>query len=748
MARAAESRETPHTPAGGGRAPEGRRSFARDALLAALLLAAAVVAYIPAMRSGFIWDDDDYVYANPTLAAPDGWLRLWSPGETPQYYPLVFTTFWVEAQVWGADHAFGFHVVNVLLHALSAILVWCILTRINVPGAWLAAAVFALHPVCVESVAWITERKNVLSGFCYFAALLSFLRFEDAGKWRWYAVALALFVLALLSKTVTCTLPVAILIIRWWRRRPIDRRTIAAVAPMFLIGAALAIITVWVEKTHVGAEGVDWHVTVPQKIILAGRALWFYAGKIVWPENLIFIYPRWTLNAASVVQWFWPIAAVAVLAVAIALRKRIGRGPAAAMLFFGVTLGPALGFIQVYPMRYSYVADHFQYLASLGVIVLVVAVLARIAARWPKPAQAMPAVALLGVLGFLTWRQCAAYKDVETLWTETLARNDDAWIAHNNIGVLLDQRGDIEPAEKHYRRSLELKPDNYEAMNNLGLILTTRGRPQEAITWYQKVLAARPDAKQTQLNLGMALLNAGKPAEAAACFQRVIDESPNAAQAYDGLGQALVQMERREAAEIVFRKALDLDPNNARVLSNLGLLLYQMGRSDDAIPPLERAVAISPGDVQARLNLGIILTRTRRYADAIRVLQEGVQQNAPNQYLCMNLAWLLATAPDARLRDGQTAVNLAMQACQLTAFESARPIDVLAAAYAEVGRFEDAVKMAERAQNLIGPARTPYAAELAARLAFFRGGRAYRLPPASPAGGGEMSNHSGPRTEN
>ncbi|MBU0640698.1 MAG: hypothetical protein KKB50_17685 [Planctomycetes bacterium] len=260
----------------------------RNLLLGVVLVAATLAAYVPAMRGGFIWDDDYYVSDNQTLRTTDGLRRIWlEPGAVPQYYPLVHTTYWVEYRLW-QDWAPGYHAVNVVLHALSALLVATALRRLQVPGAWFAALLFALHPVHVESVAWITERKNVLSGLFYLLAVLAYCRFANLDSnparpgrcWGCYTLALALFLCALLSKTVTASLPAALLLLIWWKRGRIGGRDIAPLVPFFALGIALGLVTVWMEKHHVGAQGELWHLALAERLLVAGRAAWFYAGKL------------------------------------------------------------------------------------------------------------------------------------------------------------------------------------------------------------------------------------------------------------------------------------------------------------------------------------------------------------------------------------------------------------------------------------------------------------------------------------
>jgi hypothetical protein len=339
-----------------------------------------------------------------------------------QYYPLVHTSFWLEYHLWQLD-PFGYHLVNVLLQAVNAILLWRVLEKLQVRGAWLAAAIFAIHPVHVESVAWISERKNLLCGAFYLSSLLAYLRFRPLGTvprgsaerqagetpaplrnqpvenrlGRWYWLALALFVGAMLSKTVACTLPVTILVVTWWKRGSIKQRDLGLVTPFLAVGAALGFVTVWVEIYRTGASGAGWSFTSFDRVLIAGRALWFYAAKLLWPENLTFIYPRWTIDAGDWRQWMFPLGAALVALALWAMHRRIGRGPIAAAAFFIITLGPALGFFNVYPMRYTFVADHYQYLASIGLIVAVVAAGARMFQE-----RALRMTVSLAVLGLLS----------------------------------------------------------------------------------------------------------------------------------------------------------------------------------------------------------------------------------------------------------------------------------------------------------------------------------------------------------
>ena len=342
-------------------------------LLAVALTSAVCLAYQPVWHGGLLWDDYPGHVTAPDLRSWDGLSRIWfEGGATQQYYPLLHSAFWLQHKLWG-DATLGYHLVNILLHATAALLVALVLRRLHVPGAYLAAAIFALHPVHVESVAWITEQKNTLSGVFYLAAMLVYLRFDQTRKKSIYGCALGLFLLALLSKTVSATLPGALLVILWWQRGRLSwRKDVLPLLPFFVLGVLGGLLTAWVERTVIRAEGAAFEFTIVERFLIAGRAICFYLGKLFWPVNLTFIYPRWQVSQAIAWQYLFPAGALLLAAALWPVRRR-WRAPLAALLFFIGTLFPALGFLNVFPFRYSLVADHFQYLASLGVITLVAA---------------------------------------------------------------------------------------------------------------------------------------------------------------------------------------------------------------------------------------------------------------------------------------------------------------------------------------------------------------------------------------
>jgi tetratricopeptide (TPR) repeat protein len=549
-------------------------------MMGAAILLMVVVAYLPAVRGGFIWDDDAHV-TKPELQSLHGLWRIWSEvGATQQYYPVLHSAFWLEHRQW-SDAALGYHLLNVLLHVTAACLFVAVLRRLAVPGAWLAGMIFALHPVCVESVAWISEQKNTLSTVFYLAGALAYLRWKDSADGpplrgegrRWparscrYWLATGLFVLALLTKSVTATLPAALLVVFWWRRGRLSwREDVVPLLPWFALGVTAGLFTAWVERVFIiGPQGMAFDLNVIERCLLAGRAVWFYLGKLAWPAKMIFIYPRWKVNAGAWGPYLFP-AGLLVLARALGWMARKGRrGPLAAFLYFCGTLFPALGFFNIYPFIFSYVADHFQYLASLGPIALVAAVasppvvgqvgrLHGTGAAW----RAGVAAGVVCVLGALTWRQCGIYRDVQTLYAATLERNPQCWLVHHNLGNLLFDDGKVDEAIAHYDAALRQNPNNADIHFNLGKALIQEGRNAEALPQFEVVVRLSPADSEAHDNLGVALLGIGRTAEAMTEFEAAIRLRPDNAIAHYNLGIALRALGRPDEARIEFEAAARL----------------------------------------------------------------------------------------------------------------------------------------------------------------------------------------------
>jgi tetratricopeptide (TPR) repeat protein len=567
-------------------------------LLGLLLAAATILVYQQAWHAGYIWDDDVYVTENKLLTAPDGLSRIWFSLDSPsQYFPLVYTSFRLEHALWGL-HPAGYHWVNILLHTVNALLVWRLLGLLRVPGAWLAAAIFALHPVHVESVAWITERKNVLMGLFFLLALLAWIKFVETSasqRWRYYGLALLLYALALFSKTTACTLPAALLLILWLKETRITWRRLLEVAPFVVLGIAMGLVSVWWERYHQGTRGELFEIGLPERFLVASRALWFYAGKLLWPVNLIFSYPRWTISASNPLDYVWLLATAAAAAVIYSARKYLGRGPEVAALFFVATLSPLLGFIMLYTFRYSFVADHYQYLASIGPLALAAAGITRgfeLLGEKRRFLQVAFSGALLGSLGLLSWRQCAMYTDSDTLWWSTLSKNPDSWMAHNSIAASLARKGRVEEAIAHFNKTFELNPGHDDAHYNLANVFRRLGRVDEAIAQYEKALEINPRNALAHYNLAAVLGPKGRVDEALAHYEKAVAINPRNVDAQYNLANSLMRHGRLDEAVVHYNKALELNPNNAAAHQNLGNTLRQMGRTDEANAHLQKALEI------------------------------------------------------------------------------------------------------------------------------------------------------------
>jgi protein O-mannosyl-transferase len=569
------------------------------------LVAATILAYQPVWHAGFIWDDDQYVTNDLLLMVPDGLKRIWFSTDAPsQYFPLTYTVFRWEHMLWGFNST-GYHWVNILLHAVNALLVWRLLKRLNTPGAMLAAAVFALHPVQVESVAWITECKNVLMCFFFLLSLFCWVEFVEASasqRWLYYCFALVLYALALFSKTTACTLPAALLLVLWLKREPIRWNRLVEIIPFLAMGLGMGLLTVWWERFHQGTQGKLFSLGLTERILVASHAVWFYLGKMLWPVNLMFSYPKWTINPTSPLAYGWLAAGVALCPVIYFVRRFVGRSVEVAALLFVAILSPTLGFIMLSTFRFTYVADHYQYVASISLISLAAAGITVTLRTRPYLKSAICG-ALLLTLGVLTWRQCRMYADSETLWRTTIDRNHSSWMAQNNLGDVLLSNGRLDEAMAHFKAAIAMKPDYDEAYNDLGYALFLNGQTDAAIVELQRALAIRPDFAEAHNNLGDVLIHIGQTDAAIVEFQRALATRPDFTMAHYNLGNALLQKGQNDGAILQYQGALGLSPDFAQAHMNLGIALVRKGRLDEAINQFQETVRLKPDDAEAQSNL-------------------------------------------------------------------------------------------------------------------------------------------------
>jgi Flp pilus assembly protein TadD len=573
-------------------------------------------------------------------------VRIWTElGATQQYYPVVHTVFWVEHRVFG-DSTLGYHLVNILLHGLSALLLVAVLRRLDVPGAWLAGWLFALHPVMVESVAWITELKNALSGALLLATALAYLSFDGARTRRTYALSVVFFIFGLLAKSAMATLPGALLIVLWWKKgRVALKRDVVPLLPFFALGLASGLFTAWVERRFIGAVGEDFALSAVDRFLIAGRAVWFYLWKLVLPLDLTFIYPRWRIDSRAAWQYLFLAGVVVAFAICFALRRR-SRAPLAVFAFFVVMLFPSLGFFNVYPFRYSFVADHFQYLAAIGPMAALAASMDYGTGRLGRAIRPAARGGLYGVVlvacFLLTQSQSSMYADAATLYRTTIQRNPTCWMAHYNLGILLTQAGHLEEAKAHYGRALELNPAHVKAHINLGIALAKTGHVADALEQYRQALGLDPRSAEAHYNLGYVLADAGRAPEAAAQYEMALAADPKHADAHNNLAVLLAAAGRSEEAVAHYRKSIELRPNDRETLNNLGILFVGLGRADDAIMQFRRALEISPNYAEAHNNLGIQLAKIGQTDEALMQYGQALQSDPLYPEAHANIGLLLS----------------------------------------------------------------------------------------------------------
>ena len=778
---------------------DGKRAVLKTWLFAAALLVAVVFIYQPAWHGGFIWDDEEVITAHE-LQSLHGLYRIWFEiGATQQqYYPFVFSVFWIEHKLWG-DSMFGYHLVNLVLHVVASLMVLRVLQRLAIPGAFLAAALFALHPVQVESVAWIVELKNVLSTIFYLGAALLYLRFDQSRKRGCYAGAWVLFVMSLFCKTATLTLPAALLVVFWWQRgRLFWRRDVLPILPFFIVGFMFGLVTVWVEIKPL----ID--LPIAQRCLLPGRTSWFYLEKLFWPAGLTPIYTRWNLNEAIGWQCLFTVGMVFLIATLWAFRKW-SRGPLAALLFFLGSLFPILGLFHPAYFDHSFVADHFVYVPSIGIFALFSAGVALWLQRmdgWRKSACQAGCMILLTVLGVLSWRQSHSFNGVEAHSRATLANNPQSFVAHSNLGMALTGLGKFEEAIAHfrkaidigpsvatfhvnlgaalygngqtdeaiaeYREALKIEPDHVHAHHSLGNLLVGVGRNDEALVHFKRAVELRPDVTEYRNNLGVLLLDDGQVSEAVGHFRKALESEPLYAETHYNLGMALAKggqvgdaiAEYRKALELQpehpkahydlalalsatgqtgeaiahYQKALEVKPDSIEAMNNLSAIFFREGRLDESIHWLQKALETKPDYQSARRNLALVEAERDKMIKTLAVRREEIRTKPEDASLLNDTAWMLATNPNASVRNGTEAVELARRAVQLTDSKDPVVLGTLASAYAEAGRFPEAVETARQAQRIASEQKLPALADLLqSRIRLFEAKSPFREAP-KPSG--------------
>ncbi len=701
----------------------GRRLW----LLGLVALFAVAVVYWPVRHADFNWDDDQHITANPTIIGPLGLKEIWTSGKA-NYFPLTMTSFWVQHALWGLSPG-PYHVVTVAFHAAAALLLWQVLRRLRVPGAWQGATIWALHPVQVESVAWICELKNTQSAVFYLAAVWWFLRWlECDGPSRFdrnYAFSLVAGVLAVLSKSSTVMLPVVLGLIAWWRghRRWRDALWLT---PFFAVSLMASGWTIWEQKVNSMATGPDWDHGLAARLMIAGKVPWFYLGKLLWPEPRIFIYPRWKVDALGFVHWL-PLAGTLAVGVLLWVRRQAWPAVFTAFAYFFVTLFPVLGLFDVFFFKYSFVGDHFQYLASMGPLVLLAGGIATAANRWGASAAWITPImggTLLLALGGMSRTQARWYVNGETLWRETVRLNPDAWIARMNLGTELMMKGRAQQAVPHYEAALRLKPADAiseanvgsalvqsvrlleaipylenalrrmpnlpDAQNSLGVAHMRLGRWRKAIGYFEETLRLKPTFHLAEANLGECLLAVGKPAEALTHFQAALQLAPGMVVYHGGAARALTVLGRQTEAMEHYQAAQRIQSPDLGTLRAMADLFNQSGHPEAALEHARAALALRPDYAEAHSAMGQALLKLGRVNEAVAHFEQVVRADAENDAARTVLATALFQA-------GRAAEAVPHYAALARRTPSAPTHNNLASALLESGRVAEAIESYRKA---------------------------------------------------
>jgi tetratricopeptide (TPR) repeat protein len=717
----------------------------KDILLGLCLVLVTLAVYFPSLKGTMIFDDE--VMLNSYVSSPQGLYYIWFSQRLADYVPLTSTSLWIDWHTWH-DLA-GFHLTNILLHAISAVILWRLLKLMRIPGSWLAALVFAVHPVNVQSVAWISERKNTLAMVFYLVTIVFYLKSKTESRSRtYYTLSVISFALALLSKSAVVPLPFVLILCDWWQSKqsasqnnPAPRFNLLRVTPFFALSLAFGLMAIWIQSHHAIGKEVVQSDSFLARLLGANRAVWFYLYKDLVPLNLIFVYPKWAISPTTVAAWLPLVGAVILAIVQLRTRHAWCRAALFAFAYFILLLLPVLGFISIYFHKFSLVADYWQYFAIIAPIVAVVAGLFTLVQN-PRTRFCIGAT-LAGTLAILTWNQSHIYQSAGAVWFDTLRKNPDCWIARNNYGTALLEAAQTNPPNRkelletsinQFRESLRLFPHNIEAQINIGSALVSLGKPEEAKAEF--IAAQKVDANDAMgfFNLGLLLQQQGHPAEAEGQYRAATNLWPTYIAAYSGLGQVsevqgkfadaeaayskVVQFNPVNAsahkslarvcaargefarAETEYRETIYYDPTEAGAHYHLGNVLVKQHKADEAAEHFRAAIKIHPNYAEAHYQLATYLEQHKQIAEALEHYRAAVQLKPTWLEALNNTAWILATATDDKLRNGAEAITLAERGVMLTQTNAPSQLDTLGAAFAESGRFDEASNTAARALHL------------------------------------------------
>jgi protein O-mannosyl-transferase len=614
-----------------------RPPYSREWLWGAALFALTFLAYLPALHGSFIWDDSVMVADNQMLRTARGLHDFWFTTRAVDPLPLTMSALWLQWHFWDGNR-FGYHVAGVLAHILGALLLWRVLLRFTSHPrlAWLAAAIFALHPVGVASVAWISEQKNTLSMIFYLLSILCYLHFAGGARRGAYWLALFLYLCALLSKGSVVMLPVVLLLIMAWQHSRITGKDFRRLIPFFVLSAGAGLATIWIQNHKAIAGEMVQDIHGPARLAAAARAVWFYLWKGLVPLDICVIYPAWHVEAGSIAAWLPAIALAAVFVLCWRYRKSWGRHVLLGLGCFVVTLFPVMGFFDMYFLVYSRVADHWQYLALPALIALAVCGggywFERVAEKfhWPKMTGPALAAALLVSLFISTWTRAGVYTSEKAIWTDTTTKNPNAWMAWNNLGNALATDGDANAAIAAYEKAIAVNPAFPDAESNLGNALVGKGQLAEAIAHLQKAVEEEPKMAKFHFNYGVGLAGLGKLDEAAGQYQQALALRPGMADVRNNLANILYEQKKFGDALAMAQSAMQINPDMPEPYLNAAKALSALERTDEAARDFETFLQLRPEDAGAHFEYGMMLAMHGNLAAALPHFQTVVRLK-PNE---------------------------------------------------------------------------------------------------------------------
>jgi tetratricopeptide (TPR) repeat protein len=644
--------------------PSARLQQLKAAVFASFLLAISIWAYVPALHGLPIWDDNEALFNYPLIASPFSSLaRVWFSHQAPDFWPIHYSWFFQAYRWWGVN-TFPYHLTNVLLHVGNALLWATLLRALRVPYARASALLFALHPANTEAVAWIVQFKTLASSYFCLSSWIIFLKFlgcteptSSRLRGSLYVASMLLFAAALLTKSAVIFAPLAQAGATWVITRDL-KRTIRLNAPFFILAAMSGLVAVtWYAPDHALPAGEHLNLgSVNTRLVRAGWNFWFYLGQALWPSRIAFIYPKNILDLRSLLSYGPTLLAAMLPLGALALRRRFGYGPFAAVLYYGLALAPALGIYGIYFMRFADVADHWQYMALIAPIALGINAAGRIKIYSPLRFLAL-AVATL-TLAVMTHSEAKYFVDEPTIWQQTLVHNPDSWLAHNNLGKVLMAQGNLSEAESHYESALAVKADFRDAMNNLGAVYIEQNRLAEAIAILEPTVATWPDYAAAWSNLGVALTRIGDYKAAVGHLERATKLAPEDASYHKNLGYTQHRLHQLDASIESYRRAIAISPR-VDFYSDLGQLMREAKRNDEALRALTTALELDPNHGLAMANLGFVYMTESRLGDALLWLRRAATASPGLASVHLALATCLTEAGD--LDGAEASLNRARQ---------------------------------------------------------------------------------------